>query len=277
MTNTKKAIVVVSDMHVGSYSGLCPPGGLQLDSGGMLGQTKLQEYSWQCWQHYWDEWVPAQTKGIARKNITVVINGDVIDGNHHQAVDLVPNVMTQERAAVDILKPIADKYRMFMVRGTEAHGGRSDQNTESIARHLNCEVDTVGNNSVWQLWLDVDGVLFQFAHHIGTTSSAAYETSAPMRELVAGLVEAAQWGQQLPDVFVRSHRHRYNTVSIPSVDDKDIQLVVTPAWQMRTPHVERIDRMRLPHIGGVVFIVEDGRCLQSKKIYKMPMPELIRI
>ena len=164
-----------------------------------------------------------------------------------------------------------------MVRGTEVHGGKSDQNTESIARQVGCELDESGNNSVWQLWLEVDGVVFQFAHHIGTTSSAAYETSAPMRELVAGLVESAQWDQRLPDVFVRSHRHRYIPVSIPRSADRDIQLIITPAWQLRTPHVERIDRMRLPHIGGVVFIVEDGVCQVKRKIYDMPKPEVIRI
>ena len=273
----RKAIIVFSDTHIGSHSGLCPPEGIKLDNGGMQGQSILQEYTWQCWSHFWDEWLPGVTKRIPAKNITVVANGDVIDGNHHQAVDLVPNVMTQERAAVDVLRPIARKYRMFMVRGTEAHGGKADQNTESIARQLGCELDEMGNNSVWQLWLEVDGVVFQFAHHIGTTSSAAYETSAPMRELVAGMVEAAQWDQRLPDVFVRSHRHRYIPVSIPRSEDRDIQLIITPAWQLRTPHVERIDRMRLPHIGGVVFIVEDGKCQVIKKIYKMPKPELIQI
>ena len=273
----KKAIVVVSDLHIGSLSGLCPPEGIQLDSGGILGQSKMQDYTWRCWNHFWNEWVPARTKGIKKSNISVVANGDVIDGNHHQAVDLIPNVMTQERAAVDILKPIANKYKLYMVRGTEAHGGKADQNTESIARQLGCPPDTTGNNSVWQLWLDVDGVVIQFAHHIATTSSAAYETSAPMRELVSGLVEAAQWGQRMPDVMVRSHRHRYIPVSIPRSGDRDLQLVITPAWQVRTPHVERIDRMRLPHIGGVIIIVEDGQCQMVKKIYDMPMPEMIQL
>lgn len=273
----KKSVIVFSDTHIGSHAGLCPPGGIRLDNGGVQGQSLLQEYTWRCWEHFWNEYVPRTTRGISAKNITVVANGDVIDGNHHQAVDLVPNVMTQERAAVEILRPIAKKYRMFMVRGTEAHGGKSDQNTESIARQLGCELDESGNNSVWQLWLEVDGVVFQFAHHIGTTSSAAYETSAPMREMVAGLVENAQWDQPIPDVFVRSHRHRYIPVSIPRSGDRDFQIIVTPAWQLRTPNVERIDRMRLPQIGGVVFIVEDGVCQIKRKIYDMPKPELIRI
>jgi len=235
----------------------------------------FQDYLIRCWEHFWKEYVPKVTKKC--REVTVVLNGDVIDGNHHNAVDLVGNLETQEKAAVEVLKPIASKYRTFMVRGTEAHGGKSDQNTESIARQIGCKMDESGSNSVWQLWLDVDGVVFQFAHHIGTTSSAAYETSAPMRELVSGLVEASQWNQHLPDVFVRSHRHRFIPVSIPRSEDRDIQLIVTPGWQLRTPHVEKIDRMRLPHIGGVIFTVEDGKCQIEKKIYTMPKPTIIQI
>lgn len=271
----RKAIVAVSDLHIGSHAGLCPKDGIHLDSGAQQAPSKYQSYLAECWEHFWGEFVREKTRGC--REVSVVINGDCIDGNHHQAVDLVSNIETQEAAAVQILRPIAKKYRTFMVRGTEAHGGKSDQNTESVARQIGCQVDSSGAYSVYQLWLEAGGVVFQFAHHIGTTSSAAYETSAPMRELVAGMVEAAQWDQRLPDVFVRSHRHRYIPISIPRSDERDIQLIVTPGWQLRTPFVERIDRMRLPHIGGVVFIVEDGKCQVIKKLYQMPKPELIQI
>lgn len=273
----KRAIICIADLHIGSHAGLWPAEGVVLDNGSIHLPSEPQEYTWRCWEHFWNTWVPGVTKGITRKNITVVINGDVIDGNHHNAVDLIANVGDQERIAVKILKPVTKKYRTYMVRGTEVHGGKSDQNTESIARQIGCELDDQGNNSVWQLWLEVGGTVFQFAHHIGTTSSAAYESSAPMRELVAGMVESAQWDQHLPDVFVRSHRHRYIPISIPRSGDREIQLIVTPAWQLRTPHVERIDRMRLPHIGGVVFIVEDGKCQRIAKIYEMPKSPLIQL
>ena len=271
----KRAVVCVSDLHIGSFAGLCPREGIKLDNGAVQLPSKYQQYLVDCWDHFWKTFVVRTTKGC--KDVTVVINGDAIDGNHHQAVDLVANLETQERTAVEMLRDITRKYRTFMVRGTEAHGGKSDQNTESIARQIGCELDESGANSVWQLWLDVNGVVFQFAHHIGTTSSAAYETSAPMREMVAGLVESVQWEQRLPDVFVRSHRHRYITVPLPREGNRDIQLTVTPGWQLRTPHVERIDRMRLPHIGGVIFIVEDKTWRTERMLYQMPKPAIVRI
>lgn len=270
-----KSVVVISDLHIGSHSGLIAPNGIHLDNGAKQAPSKIQRYTWKCWQHFWGEFVPHHTKGA--ESITVVINGDAIDGNHHQAVDIVPNVAIQERAAIEILKPIAEKYQTFMVRGTEAHGGIAEQSTERIAQALGCPKDDQDNHSVWQLWLSIDGVIIQFAHHIGTTSSAAYETSAPMRELVAGLVEATQWGMPMADLYVRSHRHRYTSVPIPTQGDKDIQLIVTPGWQVRTPHVERIDRMRLPHIGGVVVNIEEELCQIKKKLYAMPKPRPIHV
>jgi hypothetical protein len=268
----KKAIVAVSDLHVGSFSGLMHDEML-LDSGNKLKPSPLQEMLLTFWNHFWGEFVPKVTKGC--KDILVVLNGDVIDGFHHNAVDLIPNVKDQRLAARKILQPIRNKYSMAMIRGTEAHGGVSEQDTEQLGIDLDCVTDQSTGNKYWyQFWVDCNGVLFQFAHHIGTTSSAAYETSAPMRELVAGLVESAQWGQRLPDVFVRSHRHRYIPVSIPAQGDRDISLYITPAWQLRTPYVERIDRMRLPHIGGVIFICEDGKWTTIKKLYELPKPTI---
>jgi hypothetical protein len=270
----KKAIIVVSDLHVGSFTGILPSGGITLDTGDTIQPSKARQMLIDFWQHFWTVYVPFTTKGC--KKIRVVINGDAIDGNHHNAVDLIPNVETQRKACEELLKPIREKYdSLIMVRGTEVHGGKSEQDTEAIGKTLEAERDPdTGNYSWYQYWSECEGSIFQFAHHIGTTSSAAYETSAPMRELVSGLVESAQWGQRMPDVMVRSHRHRYTKVMIPATGNKEVALYVTPAWQLRTPHVERIDRMRLPHIGGLVFICEDGLCTDKRKLYEMPKPTI---
>ncbi len=271
-----KAIAIFSDTHVGSYAGLCPPSGIHLDNGGTITPSKFQDTTWRMFEDFWGRFVPATTRGAEK--VIVVHNGDAIDGNHHEAVDIVPSVQSQEAAAIEIFRPIVKRYPDFyMVRGTEAHGSKSEQSTERIGKELGAVGDSeAGIFSWWQLWLDLDGVIVQLAHHIGTTSSAAYETSAPMRELIAGMVEAEQWGQPMPRVFVRSHRHRFVPVSVPSKQGR-IHLIVTPAWQLRTPHVERIDRMRLPHIGGVVILVDGGECQIREKLYPIAPPQPIRL
>ena len=273
-----KAIIAISDTHVGSNFGLCPPPGYTLPDGNVYGQNKFQQSSWVWWEHFWGEFVPSVVKRRPKlKTILVVHNGDVVDGVHHKTTAIMSTSWAaQETAAIQTLKTINQYDGLYMVRGTEAHSDIGAQSEERIAKALGAIPNEIGEYSSYQWWLDVDGVVFQFAHHIGTTSSAAYETSAPMRELVSGLVEAAQWGQKLPQVIVRSHRHRFTPVSIPSLHGR-INCVITPGWQLRTPFIERIDRMRMPHIGGVVFLVEDGTCEIREKIYPIPQPQLTQV
>jgi hypothetical protein len=238
---------------------------MELPDGGKYQPSKYQKELLKAFNKFFD--FASQVSSEAERKI-LVINGDLVDGNHHNTVSLASNnVEVQEADAIKLLMPQANKFdRVYVVRGTEAHTQPGAQSDERIAKALAAIPDDNGQSSRWQLWLDVDGVVFNIAHHIGTTSSAAYESSAVMREMVAALVEAGQWGQRLPDVLIRSHRHRFIEVSIPSARGRIIA-AVTPGWQLRTPFVERIDRMRMPHIGGVVCRVEDKRCQVLEKIY----------
>jgi len=247
-----------------------------LDNGGKYHQNKFQQKLWGNWENFWGNFVPDAIHGADK--VIIELNGDLIDGvNHNTTAVWSTNIQSQRAEAADILRPLISLGDIYVVRGTEAHSGPGSQEDEQLGKDIGAQQNEVGDYSVWQLWLDVDGQIFQFAHHIGVTSSAAYETSAPMREMVAGMIEAEQWGRKLPNVFVRSHRHRFVHVAIPSLKHEEIQTIITPGWQLRTAFVERIDRMRMPHIGGVVFIVEDERCQVLKKIYPLPEPRPIKI
>jgi len=269
--------VVISDPHVGSYAGLCPPSGIRLDGGGIYKPNKFQLGTYRLWLHFWEKFVPSLAPH-GRKLKFIVINGDALEGLHHNRTGIVATTWEDMvKAAAQILQPLTQMTKnLFIIRGTEAHSAPMAEAEENLAQKLGAIQNEVGDWSHWQLWLEAEGVQFQFAHHIGVTSSAAYETSAPMRELVAGLVESAQWGRPMPKIIVRSHRHRYTRVPLPTADG-DIELVVTPGWQLRTPHVERIDRMRMPHIGGVAFIMENGECEVKRKVYPLPDPKIIKL
>lgn len=276
----KQAIVCVSDLHIGSYFGLCPPQGILLDGGGGYTPNKFQVGLWGLWRHFWGQWLPWAIRGYEIAG--VVINGDVLEGLHHQRTGVVSTTwVSMENAAVKILQPIRElTSKFFIVRGTEAHAAPMAEAEEKIADRLKAFPSEAGDKSHWQLPLHAGHTEFHFAHHIGVTSSAAYETSAPMRELITGLIEAAQWERPLAHIFTRSHRHRFVAVPLPGTVNGKYRrrwLVVTPGWQLRTPHVERIDRMRMPHIGGVVYCVEDGECEIREKLYRLPEPKTIRL
>ena len=272
---SRTLITFISDLHVGSSTGLCPAEGISLDDGGVYLPSKAQAELYRVWERFFEL---SRTYRRVKKRV-LIINGDLIDGAHHNTVALATNnLQTQEAAAVSILKPVTEQFnRIYVTRGTEAHVQPSAQADERIAAAIGAEIEpATGNHSTWQLWLDVDGIIFNIAHHIGTTSSAAYESSAVMREMVAALVEAGQWQQRMPDIFMRSHRHRYIELGIPSARGK-IQALVTPAWQLRTPYIERLDRMRMPHIGGINILIEDGTCQINEKIYPFAPTEMVTV
>jgi hypothetical protein len=271
-----KAVIVVSDLHCGSSLGLTAEQRMPMAEGGGYDPSRFQLDVAKAWKDFFKVHVPKVTRG-AKKRV-LCVNGDIIDGAHHNTVALATNnLQIQETWAISLLKEAAKGFdEVYCTLGTEAHTQPGGQSDERIAVAIGAVKNDDGMSASWQQWLDVDGIVINIAHHIGTTSSAAYESSAVMREMVAALVEAGQWEQRLPDVIIRSHRHRFIRIAIPSAKG-EIQAAVSPGWQLRTPYVERIDRMRLPHIGGLVLLVEDKECLIKAKIYPLKPTELHKV
>src|ERR1035437_2848056 len=129
-------LVVVSDIHAGCRLALCPPGGVPLDDGGTYHTSPLQDKLGAMWRTFWDEFVPTATRG---EPFGVVINGDCVDGVHHNSTTQIShNLMDQSAIASAILAPIAKACdgRIWMVRGTEAHVGQSATMEEGLAKSL---------------------------------------------------------------------------------------------------------------------------------------------
>jgi len=251
-------LVIISDLHAGCQFGLCPPEGIELDGGGNYKPSALQCKVWEIWQEFWNEWVPTVSRG---EPFAVVVNGDSIDGTHHKAVTQIShNLSDQAKLAEKILKPIADRAaELYMIRGTEAHVGKSGQEEERLARSLGAKPDQVGRYARDELFIEVGGVLCHIMHHIGTTSSSQHEASAINAEMAREFNESARWGERVPLFVVRSHRHRYARVSFPARTDTDKHVesigFCTPGWQLKTPFTYRIAGARLspPQLGGAII------------------------
>lgn len=96
--------------------------------------------------------------------------------------------------------------------------------------------------------------MVNICHHIGTTGSMHYESSALSKEIGEAYIEAGRWGYEPPDVLVRSHRHRHSEVRLQSKRGF-VTCVTTPGWQLMTPFAYRIPgaRQAMPQIGAVVI------------------------
>jgi UDP-2,3-diacylglucosamine pyrophosphatase LpxH len=241
-----KHIVFVSDTHFGSSAALSQIH--QLDDGGYYRPSDHQKKLYRLWMGFWEY----AYKTIKKDPWVLVHVGDIVDGAHHRTTQLsTGNLTIQSRLAIDMMMPHvtrANKY--FQIRGTEAHSAPSCEQEEMIAATLGAERDPdAGNYSHWMLWLKFGGKLINVAHHLGVTTSSAYESSALMRETVASFTESGQHKFRAPDILVRGHTHRFLYMRGSGPWDS----IKLPAWQLKTAFTHRIDRMRGPNIGGVIL------------------------
>jgi hypothetical protein len=244
-------LVVVSDLHCGCRLGLCPPEPIPLDDGGSYCASHLQLKVWSMWREFWDEWIPEASH---HEPYSVLLNGDCLDGNHHNSTTQVShNTGDQAKIARMILEPIRDKCqgRLYVVRGTEAHVGPSGVEEERLAETLGAIPDEDGRHARYELWARVGKGLVHAMHHVGTTGSSHYESSAVLKELTESYAQAGRNRLDPPDVVVRSHRHRHIEVRVPTKLGYGISFV-TAAWQLRTPFAYRVPggRVTTPQIGG---------------------------
>ncbi len=261
---TVRRIAILSDLHVGSTVGIWP-GRHAVEGGGIYEANVYQKWLFQCWQT-----MLAELRRLRPR--VVVLNGDTIQGTHDRDGQLITNKTDiQAGAAVQLLQPLRKLCRDFyVVRGTEWHDGKAAEHVEGMAGSLGAKIDPAsGQSTWWELYLNVGGPVIHFAHHVGMSSVPWYEATVPLRDTLLMLSELWRfYGSKAPNVrmVVRSHRHRYIHVDAPP----DIQVVVTPSWQLKTAFSYKRASSMLPEI-GYVLVEWDGKDLVVKpRIYQLP-------
>lgn len=277
---TIRQAIIISDTHFGCKVAICPKG-FQIDEGVKYQPSRIQRKIQAYWEIFWGEWVPEVTKG---EPFAVIHVGDVIEGLHHRnTTPITPDLSVHRRLAIQMLKPVvaACDGLYYQIRGTDAHVGPSGQEEETVAETLGAIPDADGRYARHELWKMVGHGLVHCLHHIGTTGSAAYEGTAPNRELVNAFVEAGRWGDRPPDVIVRAHRHRSYRLTMPgasAVPEAKIgekTVIITPAWQGKTPFTFRISGVRQsqPQFGGWLIREGEGTFYFRSKEWRLERPK----
>jgi hypothetical protein len=245
--------ILISDTHAGCQMALCPPQGVPLDGGGVYKPSRLVNIVWNWWEEFWYDWVPDVCRG---EPFSVIHNGDALDGRHHgSTTQISQNLADQHKMALLVLKPVVDlcEGNYYHIRGTSAHVGESAENEEVLAKALGAVPDRDGMASRNELYIRTGNALCHFTHHIGSTGSSAYESTAVYKEMVEAFVEAGRWGAEPPQVICRSHRHRQFETRVAVEKGYGISLV-SPSWQLKTPFCYRLGmKQSLPQIGGYVL------------------------
>jgi hypothetical protein len=266
--------IVVSDIHAGSSYGLHPP--LFYDHHGIwVPQNIGQRYLWDCWLdwcHRVDEFEPD----------FCIINGDVIEGPQRREDGASVNLHSpddQTNAAIEIVLPLKNALpahcKLFFTQGTPYHVGNWNYQEEAIARTLGAsKYQSLGSGDYCRevLWLEIEGVILEAAHHI-SGGTGFYRATAMDRELQWSAMSGKGPEKGVPKVAltIRSHVHNYNDVGHATK-----QGFTTPCWQLQTRYARKASVHRLhPDIGGV-FIWVDGKkvgkrpCQFEPVIYDLP-------
>jgi predicted phosphodiesterase len=224
--------------------GLCPPD-VVLADGNPLILNKGQQYLYQCWQHLLE--VSAEVKPDI-----LIINGDLVDGEQRRSLGkeaLSTMVTAQQKAAVSLLAPLARTAKeVYVIHGSAYHDGAQGEFVEPIAEQLGA----VGEHEGWHarpfLDLDVDGVLINVQHGIGT-ASGFYQSTPLDKEAMWSVVSGVDHDRPKADLIIRAHIHRFVHLEFPRR-----HVVVLPAWQLQTAYMRRRSYYRmLPDVGAVLF------------------------
>lgn len=255
----KVIIAIVSDVHAGSTVAVCPPK-IEMDDGGEYVASKVQRWLWQEWLAFWDK-----VRDVSRgADLYTVVNGDLTEGFHHGTTQiLTANPTAQSRVVDACMGPILETNpaKMFFVRGTAAHVGKSAAYEERIAlglskdkRPVQKDPDT-GTASWWNLQMEVQGVRLSFAHHgrMGQRPWTKHNIPALLAHQI--FMEHATRELPHPHIAVRSHFHTY----VDTCQSSPVRLIQTPAWQLHTEHAWKVVPENVADIGGVIVTIENGK------------------
>lgn len=238
-------LAVFGDTHFGSSVALAPAEFVTAD-GQQVRASKFQQDLLTMWNAYWD--FVDEVRG--RSPYVVIHGGDLVDNVHHGSTQHVDaNLSIQQRIAELMLGPRVRKAQAYyQIAGTAAHVGQGSSLEETVARNLGAVPDANGRCARQHLYLRYGQERISFAHHIGTTTSAAYKSSPLMRLMAASYAACGEHGTKPPTLWIRGHCHDYTEVKRPKG-----KVVTCPSWQGKSDWMWSKDTASATPFGGLVI------------------------
>ena len=206
------------------------------------------------------------------EEIVAVVNGDIIQGSHEKDGQLVtPRLSIQSNAMLKCLQMLRARVdRMYLMHGTAWHGGPASEHFRGAAEALDVvRSEGAGSPFWWQLFLDIDGHVTHWTHHISAGSRPALQGTAPLQGFLDLEMELLRvYGPLAPGIVlgVRSHRHW----SIYLHKPPHIHCLVLPCWQLKGEFVFRLGAATLPDIGYGIVRVQGGEIVARPRVFPLP-------
>jgi len=234
---TKKRVLVIDSIHVGSHVSVMPPT-VELPTGEVIVANDLQKIIFL-------RWMEMCGKGPYD---AVIIAGETVDGDDRRGKGYTKwstDIRVQVNVATKLLKMIPTK-KYYGVNGSPYHVGQNMSADQACV-----ELGLGGTFAPSELFIDVGGKIFHVSHKIGG-SSTFHKASSLNNEMTFAKLHEDVYGKI--DVIIRGHRHSY----IQIADAKHIGMVI-PAWKARDDFSASHTLNYTPELGYVIFEVEDGK------------------
>ena len=229
-------VVFVGDLHVGSSVALCPP---QVDMGddGIHTATDLQLWILDKWRKF------TETVLQRREKIILVFLGDLVDGaRHHGTYQTWGTQQAQNGAAVELLRPLANvAYQIYGTAGTACHSGMSGQDDRAIVKEL-------GGVTEYRWRLDIEGKLFDVAHHARRDTSETTQGNSAMSLIRQCELRCNRTGERRPDYIIRGHAHECDDIT-----HRGITAALCPGWKLQDEYTRKLNPASLADIGGLIW------------------------
>lgn len=193
MENKTKRMVVMSDLHCGHRVGLTPPKWQYND------ESKYSNIQRNMWDMFKTELAKISPVDI------LVINGDAIDGQGKKSGG-TEQITTDRNEQVDMANECIQQVKapkVYMTYGTGYHTGSEEDFESILATQISSRIKS-------HLQLNVNGLIFDFKHKVGSSSVPYARSSAIGKEQVWNIIWSESKGMPVSDVIIRSHVHYYD-------------------------------------------------------------------
>ena len=210
-----KRIGIFADLHCGHRAGLAHPNWHV--SGGTPKGKVVRAFQQEMWRKF-----TAKVKAAGHIDVAVW-NGDLIDGRGERSggTELIETDREEQAMMAARIIEFVGVKKNLITYGTPYHSGYIEDWENSVAREVGAEIHS-------HLFLDVNGVMFDFKHKVGASSIPHGRSTPAKRERLWNLIwaEREEDGQPKADVIMRSHVHYYD-----ASNDAGYYACVTPALQ----------------------------------------------
>jgi hypothetical protein len=258
-------MAVLADMHTNSQAGVNNPDWLDSEGNG-LKLSDPEEWLWECNQDLLQRFKANAQPGDINCCVHV---GDASDSAWKHSTTRLHTYDDDEAKELGVatLRPWREAVdHMWMVQGTEAHGGRGGAVERAIAGMLDVERHPRTRNPLWQrLRLSFDDFRLDFAHH----TSVSGNPWGLLNSASGHIIKIQTWYNHhhllWPHLAFRAHVHLH----VDTYNNFPIRLIVLPGFQLETLHSAR-QPDRVADIGGVLFRLEAGRLAQLETVLYQP-------